>query len=485
MVAPRLSPALVAIASGVLFSGVAEAQYKVDTRDDIIASSKSLAYDLMKFYHGNESGQIPGLLPGPPASGTGDYYWWEAGAMMGTYIDYWKLTGDTTYNDVVTEGMLFQVGPQRDYMPPNQTLSLGNDDQGFWGLSALLAAENKFPDPPADQPQWLELAQAVWNTQADPSRYDETCNGGLRWQIPLGGCPTPRAPLPLAGILTDERAAIANGIFFNMGARLARYTGNDTYAERAEKTWDWLWGVQYIDHETWAVYDGASVNDNCTDIHKTQYSYNAGILIQGVAFMYNHTSDDKWRTRLDSLLDACLASFFPEEIAYELSCEFALGGGVCKTDMLSYKGYLVRWLGVVTQVAPHTAAKILGPLRKSGEAAARQCTGGASGRECGFYWTEGKFIDPSVDKTSGAGEAMDVLAAVSSMLIEDVAPPVTNDTGGTSRGDPNAGGKDNGERPVKPVTAGDKAGAAILTILLLVGAVSLFVWMSFFDPMVS
>ncbi|KJK76527.1 hypothetical protein H634G_08115, partial [Metarhizium anisopliae BRIP 53293] len=134
MVAPRLSPALVAIASGVLFSGVAEAQYKVDTRDDIIASSKSLAYDLMKFYHGNESGQIPGLLPGPPASGTGDYYWWEAGAMMGTYIDYWKLTGDTTYNDVVTQGMLFQVGPQRDYMPPNQTLSLGNDDQGFWGL---------------------------------------------------------------------------------------------------------------------------------------------------------------------------------------------------------------------------------------------------------------------------------------------------------------------------------------------------------------
>ncbi|KAG8404874.1 hypothetical protein J3459_016681 [Metarhizium acridum] len=244
--------------------------------DNIIASSKSLAYDLMKFYHGNESGQIPGLLPGPPASGTGDYYWWEAGAMMGTYIDYWKLTGDATYNDVVTQGMLFQVGPQRDYMPPNQTLSLGNDDQGFWGLSALLAAENKFPDPPPDQPQWLELAQAVWNTQADPSRYDETCNGGLRWQIPRTN----------AGY--DYKNTIANGIFFNMGARLARYTGNDTYADRAEKAWDWLWGVKYIDHDNWAVYDGASVNDNCTDIHKTQYSYNAGVLIQGVAFMYNH-----------------------------------------------------------------------------------------------------------------------------------------------------------------------------------------------------
>lgn len=139
---------------------------------------------MIKFYKGNESGQIPGLLPGPPASGQGDYYWWECGAMMGTYIDYWKLTGDSTYNDLVMQGMQFQVGEEQDYMPRNQTLSLGNDDQGFWGMSAMLAAENKFPDPPTDKPQWLELAQAVWNTQADPSRYDETCNGGLRWQIP-------------------------------------------------------------------------------------------------------------------------------------------------------------------------------------------------------------------------------------------------------------------------------------------------------------
>ncbi|OAA39381.1 Mannan endo-1,6-alpha-mannosidase [Metarhizium rileyi] len=473
VVAPWLSPGPVALASSLLVSGLAKAQYKVDTKDNIIATSKSLARDMISFYHGNESGQIPGLLPGPPASGTGDYYWWEAGAMMGTYMDYWKLTGDTSYNDLVMQGMLFQVGPQKDFMPPNQTLSLGNDDQGFWGLSALLAAENKFPDPPPDQPQWLELAQAVWNTQADPSRYDETCNGGLRWQIPRTN----------AGY--DYKNTIANGIFFNMGARLARYTGNSTYAERAEKAWDWLWGVKYIDHNNWAVYDGASANDNCTDLHKTQYSYNAGVLIQGVAFMYNHTGEEKWKTRLDSLLDACLKTFFPKQIAYEVSCEFALGGSVCKTDMLSYKGYLVRWLAVVSQIAPHTAGKILAPLRKSGEAAAKQCTGGSTGRQCGFYWATGKFIDPKVDKTSGAGEAMDALAAVSSMLISDVAPPVTNASGGTSKGNPNAGGKDTGERPVKPVTTADKAGAAILTILLLLGSAGLFVWMSLFDPMVS
>ena len=137
----------------------------------------------MRYYKGNLTGQTPGILPGPPPNG--DYYWWEAGAMWGTLIDYWKLTGDASYNDVVTEAMLWQTGPGEDYMPPNVTVSLGNDDQGFWGMSAMLAAENGFPDPPPDKPQWLALAQAVFHTQANPDRHDTTCNGGLRWQIPL------------------------------------------------------------------------------------------------------------------------------------------------------------------------------------------------------------------------------------------------------------------------------------------------------------
>jgi mannan endo-1,6-alpha-mannosidase len=158
-----------------------------------------IAHDMMSYYTGNISGpnNVPGLLPMPPSG----YYWWEAGAMFGSMIDYWYYTGDSSYNDVITQALLFQVGPYEDYMPPNQSKSLGNDDQGtyhticnsiygklthvlsgFWGMAAMVAAELKFPDPPKDQPQWLALAQAVFNTQA--SRWDPTtCGGGLRWQI--------------------------------------------------------------------------------------------------------------------------------------------------------------------------------------------------------------------------------------------------------------------------------------------------------------
>lgn len=148
-----------------------------------MSTAAQLAHDTMSYYKGNQSGQTPGILPGPPPAG--DYYWWEAGALWGAMVEYWHYTGDATYNDVVSEALLFQVGPNADYMPPNVTASLGNDDQGFWGMSAMTAAELNFPNPPADKPQWVALAQAVFNTQADPSRHDSTCNGGLRWQIPL------------------------------------------------------------------------------------------------------------------------------------------------------------------------------------------------------------------------------------------------------------------------------------------------------------
>lgn len=102
--------------------------------------------------------------------------------MFGALIDYWYYTGDDTFNELTTNGLLFQVGENRDYMPRNQTLTEGNDDQGFWGLAVMSAAEYSYPDPPPDQPQWLALAQAVFNTQA--ARWEtEHCGGGLRWQI--------------------------------------------------------------------------------------------------------------------------------------------------------------------------------------------------------------------------------------------------------------------------------------------------------------
>ncbi|KAG7289696.1 hypothetical protein NEMBOFW57_006072 [Staphylotrichum longicolle] len=431
-------------------AGVANAVYS-------IASTASIAWDMMQYYKGNMSGQTPGILPGPPPAG--DYYWWEGGAMWGTLIDYWKMTGDESYNDVITQAMLWQVGPDKDYMPPNVTASLGNDDQGFWGMSAMLAAENKFPNPPDDKPQWLALAQAVFNTQANPDRHDDTCNGGLRWQIPFSN----------NGY--DYKNSIANGCFFNLGARLARYTGNQTYADWAEKTWDWVRSVGFMDDE-YNIYDGGHVQHNCTDINRAQFSYNNAVYLLGAAYMYNYTDgSDKWKQRLEGLVDATIKTFFPENIAYEIACEEHM---TCTTDMLSFKGYLHRWMATATQIAPFLADKVLPVLKASTDAAVATCTGEANQRTCGFKWNTQVY-----DGSHGAGQQMNVLGAVSMLLIGQSPPPVTNATGGTSKGDPNAGThSDDFKTELPPITTGDKAGAAILTLVILVSAVGTMGWMS-------
>ncbi|KXH41601.1 glycosyl hydrolase family 76 [Colletotrichum salicis] len=439
-------------------SGFASAAYSIASDDDIKATTKGLAYDLMSFYDGNLTGHTPGILPGPPPAG--DYYWWEAGAMWGTMIDYWHLTGDSTYNDVVMQAMLHQVGPDRDYMPPNYTASLGNDDQGFWGMSAMTAAEDGFPNPPEDEAQWLALAQAVFNTMASPDRHDSTCGGGLRWQIPLSN----------NGY--NYKNSIANGCFFNIGARLARYTKNETYANWAEKTWDWMTSVGFIDAD-YNIYDGGHVEQNCTDINKAQFSYNNGVFILGAAMMYNYTDGaDAWKTRLDGLIEGTLKIFFPNNIAFEIACE---EHNTCTTDMLSFKGYVARWMSVTTQIAPYTADKILPVLKTSADAAIKQCTGQDNQRTCGFKWSSGVY-----DGTKGAGQQMNVLGAVSSLLIGNAKAPVTNTTGGISKGDPNAGShSDNLLGTETPVTTADKAGAGILTFLVLGCAAGTFGWMSF------
>ncbi|KAI5860285.1 glycoside hydrolase family 76 protein [Durotheca rogersii] len=411
----------------------------------------------MSYYHGTDPGGIPGILPGPPPAG--DYYWWEGGALWGTMIDYWHYTGDTTYNDLVTQAMLFQTGPNRDYMPPNVTASLGNDDQGFWGMSAMLAAEVGFPDPPSDQPQWLALAQAVFNTQADPGRHDDTCGGGLRWQIPF------------ANNGYNYKNSIANGCFFNLGARLARYLHNSTYADWAEKSWDWVQSVGLMNSE-YKIFDGAHVESNCTDINQAQFSYNNAVYLLGAAYMYNYTDgDSKWEQRVSGLVDATIRDFFRNDVAYEIACEDQM---TCTTDMLSFKGYLHRWMTTMTQVAPFTADKVLPVLRRSAQAAVNQCTGPPDGKTCGFGWASGTF-----DQSVGAGQAMNVLGAVSSLLVSGSRAPVTSDSGGTSVGDPNAGaGSDSFIRTPTPITTGDRAGAGILTALVLASAIGTFTWMS-------
>jgi len=225
---------------------------------------------MRKYYTGDRPGDVPGNLPDP-------YYWWECGAMFNALVDYWYYTGDDQYNEITAQAMRHQIGEFSAFMPTNQSKTLGNDDQAFWGMAAMSAAENKMPDLPEDEgPSWLTLAQATFNTQAVRWNTD-ACGGGLKWQI-----------FQFNNGYT-YRNTISNGCFFNLGARLYKYTGNETYAEHASKTWDWEQSVGLMTNES-HFYDGTDDRTNCSSLNKIQWTYNAGVHMSGAAAMWNAVS---------------------------------------------------------------------------------------------------------------------------------------------------------------------------------------------------
>ncbi|PHH65021.1 hypothetical protein CDD81_3419 [Ophiocordyceps australis] len=435
-------------------------QADFQSADSIKKAAGTIAGDAMNFYEGDQPGHTPGLLfldPDP------NPWWWAGGVLFATMAEYWHYTQDSQYNEVVKEAMVHQAGANQDFLTPNWTAHMGNDDQGFWGVAAMTAAEVNFDNPAPGDPQWLATAQGVFNTMATHKRWDETCGGGLRWQLNLYA----------QGY--NYKNSISNGLFFNLGARLARYTGNETFSEWANRVWDWERSVGLIS-DTFAVYDGASINEDCKNINKAEYTYNSGIFLQGAAFLYNHTNGaPQWRERVSGLLDHMLATFFPKNIAVEITCQND-EKNLCVRDQLLHKGVVHRWLVTVAQVAPFTNDKIAPVLRASGEAALRQCNRGDNGRLCGFQWTSGQG-----DAAPNVGTQMTALSAVISTLYnkEQVSPPVTHDSGGTSEGDNSAGSEDTEKDMMekKPITTAGKAGASILTLMVVVGFCSVLGWM--------
>lgn len=415
-----------------------------------------LAKGLMDYYTGNESGHTPGMFSDP-------YYWWEAGAAWGSMIDYWYYTGNETYLDLVKSSMIFQAGKDWDYMPSNQTTTEGNDDQGFWGIAAMAAAEKNFSNPNSDEPQWVYLAQAVFNTMA--ARWDtQHCGGGLRWQIYTWN----------NGY--NYKNAVANGCLFNLASRLARYTKNETYTEWAEKVWDWAQSVGFIntDSDNWPVYDGASIGDNCSDVSPLEWTYNSGLYMSGAAFMYNHTNDTTWLTRSTNIWGRAKVFFMTDtNIMYEAACQ---PSNQCNNDQRSFKGIFSRFLGLTCLMAPTLSPEIQSYLEDTTPGILSSCTGGTDGHTCGLNWGNGSW-----DGYYGLGEQICALEALQNRLIWTKPGPLTVSTGATSKGNGSAGTTTAKSSTINEltITSKDRAGAGIITTLILLILLAAAWWMIF------
>lgn len=441
---------------GLFLCGSQAMELTVGDKDSVCAAATLIIDGMMDYYEGIRYGGTVGMFQPP-------YYWWIAGEAMGGLIDTWAFCQNDTYQDIIYDALMHQRGSQNNYVPANQSTTEGNDDQAFWGFAVLEAAERNFTNPPEDQPGWLALSQAVYNTMNE--RWDSaTCGGGLRWQIFQWN----------SGY--EYKNTISNAGLFVISARLARYTGNDTYVDTCEKVWDWLDEVKFIveEPENIHVYDGANIGtDNCSTTHTQEWTYNYAVLLAGSAYLYNHTEDQKWLDRATLVWEGIENTFVNSStgIVYEL-CQNTVKG--CNNDQRSFKSILGRSLGQAATLLPSLRDNIMNLIDTSAAGAARTCSGGSDGHTCTIDWSANPIV-----QLYGLGEQMSALEFIQNTIVLQSPPPLTNSTGGTSKGDVNAGLNSHAttNRHVIDVTGKDKAGAGVLTAVVLIIFVAIAAWM--------
>ncbi|PYH45964.1 glycoside hydrolase family 76 protein [Aspergillus saccharolyticus JOP 1030-1] len=226
----------------------------------------------------------------------------ETGEIPGSIPDPW-----------IEEARAYHQIGNNNYMPANWSSYMGNGDQMAWGLTAMTAAELDYPQD-NDEPSWLALAEG---------------NGGL----------------------------------FQVSARLARYTKNQTAS------------VPLLDNETWNIADSTDADDDCT----TQGNNHSA------AYMYNLVTNGS--SGLNGLLEISFDRFYPEKygslILSEALCEPL---EVCNREQDLYKGIFASDLTFASLVAPYMSSGVSSRLQALAVGAAKQCTGGNNQTLCGRRW---------------------------------------------------------------------------------------------------
>ncbi|KAI1654287.1 glycoside hydrolase family 76 protein [Daldinia decipiens] len=353
-----------------------------------------------------------------PSSTTGQFkqpepwFWWLSGSAWNGLMDYTVYTGDTTYQADILSALAKNLGPNYDFVPTEQESWEANDDQVYWVYNALTAMEYNFQALPCEKSKteadkdcansWLTIGtNAFEDFVARWNKDSATCGGGLKWQF----------------IETANgyyyKNSVSNAGFFQTAARLARYTGNQTFGGWATKVWDWSTSVGFVSPD-FHVFDGAGDDKdaNCTAVNKDEWSYNIASYIHGAAHMYAFTNSSTWESRVQGLVRTAQSTFFSPTsnatgVMYEQKCEL---DSTCNIDQTSFKASLARWLAKTAVLVPSLKSDIDVLLEATAQGAASSCTGYGNAT-CGVQWYTGGF-----DGQSDLGVELSALEAVQSLL---------------------------------------------------------------------
>ena len=318
--------------------------------------------------------------PGLPATGqwrtTG---WWNAANALTAVIRYTQHTGDDRYTGAIER--TFRAAGRRNPGFINKFF----DDNAWWALAWMDAYDL------TGHTRYLEAARVIFDNFV--TAWDDTCGGGVWWN-------------------TDRKYknAITNELFLAVAARLhQRVPGNDRYLDWAQREWAWFAASGMVNDEG-LVNDGLTAD--CRNNGQPTYTYNQGVVLGGLAALYEITGDEGYLRAGEPIADATLRLLTSPVSGSAVGVlvepgETAMAAARTRGDRTQFKGIFARNLADFARHSGRPAYRDF--ILRNAESV---WTNSRNGRnQLGLQWT-GPFDTADASRQSSA---LDVLVAAAAL----------------------------------------------------------------------
>lgn len=272
--------------------------------------------------------------------------WWQSAVALSTVETYAQTTGDTSYDAVISA----TFAGHSDGKFENGS----DDDTAWWALTWLQAYDI------THDAKYLSMARA--DADYIHEDWDSTCGGGVWWQRSR-----------------YYKNAISNELFLELTAWLHNsISGDSKYLRWATAEWSWFEHSGMINSAS-LINDGLGVD--CTNDGDLTWTYNQGVILAGLARLYQATGNRALLTSAERIARAAIGQLTVAGVLDE-PCSDAGCTARLDADTQSFKGIFVRNLKVLA-VAARTK-QFNGFFRRQAQAIEAHDTGPS--HQFGMFW---------------------------------------------------------------------------------------------------
>ena len=301
--------------------------------------------------------------------------WWNAANALNAVIQYTQRTKDETY-----AGAVANTFTQAQTAHPNFTNSY-YDDTGWWGLTWVAAY-----DLTGDN-RYLDMAKHDFAYIA--ASWGGGCGGGVWWNT-----------------AKTYKNAIANELFLSLAAALHLRTpgdgGQGSYLDWALQEWNWFKSSGMI-NSSGLINDG--LNSSCQNNGGPTWTYNQGVILGGLASMYQSTHDRSYLDQGEIIADAALRYLTNADGILIEPCETT--SAACGADGTQFKGIFARNLYAFYVERPRPAYRDF-ILRNAASIWANDRN---AANQLGLRWT-GPFDAADASRQSSAQDALNAAVGI-------------------------------------------------------------------------